>query len=570
MATITGNFSGVGSGNAYPLISWSSSESIAGNYSDVTATLYFHRSSSYYSYNLNNNANNTSNVDGNTTTANSNFDTRPGIGDYSIRTVTQRVFHNADGSRNAYVGWSGNTQTGYGTYNFGQTVTLPQIPRAAYITNDPSFTITNTIPLAINNPGSLYLKAYLYVNSTLIKTVTLGQVSSYTISTNSTDNNNMYAQMPNVTSITMLMRIVTFSDAAYTVQVGSNQDAAGTCYIQGYLNVPVFTTYTVANIDKSIVVQDSYSNTLTTSSTATLLGSSSKMINGFSKLRATISIVNQAVPVNYATMVKYRFVDDIQQTEATFSNSANVTIDIDNATNIATSVTAYDSRNETTQVSLSMSLIANYFPVTIYNALLTRDNGVDGPTKLSFSGNVYPYYFGSGSATSSGVLNTLTTHYRYKLTTDTWGAQTWNSITATVDGTGNISFNTYVNGDLGASGFTTSSAFDIQVRGFDMLTAIIVGGSLNKGIPLIDQTKNGIAIKGVYNSSDDSVFQINGSETIRQVSSTPSSPTDSTTLKMYLKSNKLIVQYNDSGTLRYKYLDLTGTTVTWIATTTAP
>lgn len=39
---------------------------------------------------------------------------------------------------------------------------------------------------------------------------------------------------------------------------------------------------------------------------------------------------------------------------------------------------------------------------------------------------------------------------------------------------------------------------------------------------------------------------------------------------MYTKGGKLIVQYKDGGTTRYKYLDLTGTGVTWVHTTTAP
>jgi hypothetical protein len=51
---------------------------------------------------------------------------------------------------------------------------------------------------------------------------------------------------------------------------------------------------------------------------------------------------------------------------------------------------------------------------------------------------------------------------------------------------------------------------------------------------------------------------------------TPGNPTDGTQVKMYMKADKIIFQYNDGGTVRYKYLDLTGTTDTWTATTTAP
>ena len=54
-------------------------------------------------------------------------------------------------------------------------------------------------------------------------------------------------------------------------------------------------------------------------------------------------------------------------------------------------------------------------------------------------------------------------------------------------------------------------------------------------------------------------------------SSNPSStPASGTEAQVYVKSNKFIIQFNDGGTVRYKYLDLTGTGVTWVHTTSAP
>ena len=51
---------------------------------------------------------------------------------------------------------------------------------------------------------------------------------------------------------------------------------------------------------------------------------------------------------------------------------------------------------------------------------------------------------------------------------------------------------------------------------------------------------------------------------------TPSDPSSSSEGRIYIKGGKLIVQYNDGGTTRYKSLDLTGTGVTWTHSTTAP
>ena len=58
--------------------------------------------------------------------------------------------------------------------------------------------------------------------------------------------------------------------------------------------------------------------------------------------------------------------------------------------------------------------------------------------------------------------------------------------------------------------------------------------------------------------------------TLGELGANPPSPTASNQLKIYMKGDKLVIAYNDAGTVRYKYLDLTGTGVTWVHTTTAP
>lgn len=55
-----------------------------------------------------------------------------------------------------------------------------------------------------------------------------------------------------------------------------------------------------------------------------------------------------------------------------------------------------------------------------------------------------------------------------------------------------------------------------------------------------------------------------------QPATTPPSPTASAEVNEYFKNGKKVIQYNDGGTVRYKYLDLTGTGVTWVHTTSAP
>lgn len=58
--------------------------------------------------------------------------------------------------------------------------------------------------------------------------------------------------------------------------------------------------------------------------------------------------------------------------------------------------------------------------------------------------------------------------------------------------------------------------------------------------------------------------------TLRAQSATPPAPSQDADGNIYVKGGKLVIQYDDGGTVRYKYLDLTGSGVTWTHTTTAP
>lgn len=71
----------------------------------------------------------------------------------------------------------------------------------------------------------------------------------------------------------------------------------------------------------------------------------------------------------------------------------------------------------------------------------------------------------------------------------------------------------------------------------------------------------------------DGTLQISGTAaaiTLDEATSTPAAPGTADRCRLYMKGDKLIVQYYDAGTVRYKYLDLTGTGVTWVHTTSEP
>jgi hypothetical protein len=63
---------------------------------------------------------------------------------------------------------------------------------------------------------------------------------------------------------------------------------------------------------------------------------------------------------------------------------------------------------------------------------------------------------------------------------------------------------------------------------------------------------------------------LRGSLTLAELSSTPTDPTSGVQGRIYVKGDKLVFQFNDAGTVRYKYISLSGTSVTWTHSTTPP
>ena len=515
MAQINGSTAYLPSHFAYYIIWEETDVNVANNTSVVTAYVYVQKVGSYNVQSANNN--HYLYIDGTGFNANNYVDMNPETTPRLLVSGSKTITHNADGSKSITISASGDIckisgatyspQSGSGS----ATVSLTTIPRRATLSGNADLTIGNNKTYSLTNNGGLYVRMEYWILGNggwyRVKNQNNGTGTSGTFTMSADDNNAMYSRMPNVTSASAIMRAYTYSDSGYTTQVGDYHDVNGTVSINTTTNKPTFTDYAVANVDKSVEVVDKYSNSLVTSSTSTLLGSDTKMIKGYSKIQATISTANKMVALNSATAVKYRFVAGAKQTEANYSADSTVTIDIDNATTKDVSVLAIDSRSLSTSVAKSLSYLADYTPISIWGLTLVRDNGVDDGTKLQISGKLWKEYFGGGT---SGVLNTVTAHYRYKETTESWSAQTWTVITLTDDGSGNLSYDDYVNGDLGASGFDPEKSYNVEVRVFDKLSQMIVESTLSVGTPVMHMTKNGISLGARYDTDEGGALQVLG------------------------------------------------------------
>lgn len=409
------------------------------------------------------------------------------------------------------------TDSGYtnqlGNYvDIGVTLNVNTGLKVAYVTNRPNFVVGNNVTVQIHNPRNYWLRLRLYVHNGVnfepsVMDINIGQVTSYTTAFTQAQIDAIYTQMKNLISSEAAFRIYTYSDAGYTVQVGNFTQAPATVTINTAINTPTFTNYDLVSENKSITVKDSYNNTLGTTTTNTLTGNNQKVIQGVSQAKVSITSANKMVAKNQADPVRYRFVNGEKLVEASYKASETVNLLIDNITSKDAVVSAYDSRGLATAVTKSFTNIANYTPPTAWSLAFTRDNNVDAKTKLSIGGKFWKQYFGGGT---SGVQNTITAHYRYKETTQAWGSQTWNTLAVTSNAEGDISFNDYINGDLGVNGFNKDKSYSVEVRLYDKISALIVQGTLNKGTPLLDWTIDGVAIREKYNPLIGGSLQIDG------------------------------------------------------------
>ena len=77
---------------------------------------------------------------------------------------------------------------------------------------------------------------------------------------------------------------------------------------------------------------------------------------------------------------------------------------------------------------------------------------------------------------------------------------------------------------------------------------------------------------GIGTTSPHTMLHIAGSGSLAMAEATehPVDPAANTEAFFYIKADKFIIKFNDSGTIRYKYMVLSGDDMTWVQTLTSP
>ena len=79
---------------------------------------------------------------------------------------------------------------------------------------------------------------------------------------------------------------------------------------------------------------------------------------------------------------------------------------------------------------------------------------------------------------------------------------------------------------------------------------------------------NNSSVSLIYGEFDNEIVELNADQRLPDRAGNPT--VGSGEMYTYRNGSYFIIAYDDGGTVRYKYLDMAGTGVTWVHTTTAP
>lgn len=254
-------------------LTWSATQSVSGNYSDVTVKTYWKTNNTYQGFDTVGSRNASITINGTTQSITKAFNvcasgsTSWATNPYLIQTTTQRVYHNNDGTKsitisaraNGYAdiyGPSSSTASSADCTASG-TITLNTIPRASTITSVGNVTLGNACSV-IWTPASSNFKykikfslgSWSYTTDYISPSVTSAYTyDDYTIPNTSA----LLDDIPNSTTGTMTATLYTYNSS--NTQIGSASSKTFTVTVPSSV-VPTVGTITVTPQTYSYLIQN--------------------------------------------------------------------------------------------------------------------------------------------------------------------------------------------------------------------------------------------------------------------------------------------------------------------------
>ena len=479
-------------------IAWSAKQNVEGNYSDVTVTSYWKTNNTRWGFDTGGSRAASITINGNTTSISKRFDSTNGTGTgwkqenpWAIQTVTERVYHNSDGSKsvsisaraNGYAASYGtsNSSTSSGDCTASGTISLDTIPRASKVSaTNADIGSTSTITVSRYSTSFKHTVSFSCpgISDTVIESDSEASVIPWNVPVS------IYATIPSAKYATVTITCRTYSKdtgaligkTTATMKATANEDEC---------KPTVYGTVTDVN-----------------ATTVSLTGNAKTLI----RYKSTASCKIVATAKNSAS-ISAQYVNGLSIPSAT--------VEIQNSEAVSFDFSATDSRGYSASALVKPTVIP-YIPLTI-NPTFRRVSPTSNIITVEFYGNFFSGNFGAFS-------NALKVKYRYKeYGTETWSAYVTisaSSINIPGDGTYNS------NGALTlGSNFDYRKSYDLEIvaqdgSGTTVLSDVSSMVQVTRGEPVFDWSNNDFRVRETLHTKDvqvDGALQVGGKSLLDMV-----------------------------------------------------
>lgn len=454
-------------------ITWYANQNVEGNYSDVTVTSYWKTNNTRWGFDTGGSRAASITINGNTTSISKRFDSTNGTGTgwkqenpWAIQTVTERVYHNSDGSKsisisaraNGYAASYGpsNSSASSGDCTASGTISLDTIPRASKVSaTNADIGSTSTITVSRYSTSFKHTVSFSCtgISDTVIESNSEASVIPWNVPVS------IYATIPTAKYATVTITCRTYSKATGAL-IGE-------------------TTATMKAIANEEECKPTVSGTVTdvNATTVNLTGNAKTLI----RYKSTASCKIVATAKNSASI------------SAQYVNGTSIpsgTVEIQNSEAVSFAFSATDSRGYSSSALVEPTVIP-YIPLTI-NPTFRRVSPTSNIITVEFYGNFFSGNFGASS-------NALKVKYRYKeYGTETWSAYvTISSSSINIPGDGTYNSNGAVT--LG-SNFDYRKSYDFEIvaqdgSGTTVLSDVSSMVQVTRGEPVFDWSNTDFRVR---------------------------------------------------------------------------
>jgi len=380
---------------------------------------------------------------------------------------------------------------GNGSANTWKSLTNQKTYSYPYVNSTPDFIIGNNVTIGLYNPLSRNTSVDIKYGNTTVNTLT---TSSTSIVYNSNDDSSTwYGFIPNNAS----------GNYTATATYSGHTTAAktGTFSVDTVEDAPDFNSFIWEDVNPTTLALTGSSNIVV------LENSDASNPKGYSNIKVTVPVANKATAKNEATMSKYRFeCGTSAPVDITYSDSADVYGTINNANSSTFKVSAIDSRELPTTITVNAANVVNYQDMVKGEASISRVGEVSEQATLTFTGTMWVGNFG---AENNEITNVT---YRYKTGYDDWTTGE-TTIVPTVAQNGTFTFTGLIKGDTD-TGFDEGNVYTIEFTVYDQLSSVTYTVTLSSGKPHLAWYKDGLSIMGKYDENRNDALQVQGNANI--------------------------------------------------------